>query len=262
MKKFTLLLLVLCLMVACQEAPSSEKQSEEPVNAEVKVPEYPEALVKVLDKHGSLDKWKAMQTLKYDIVRENGAEKHTVDLHARRDRIESEKYTMGFDGQKAWVVADTSYKRDPKYMHNLMFYFYAMPFVLADEGIKYSTVDPINYEGVAYPGIKIDYNDGVGVSSKDEYILYYHPETYQMSWLGYTATFSSGEKSDRFNYIRYDDWGNFNGVILPNTISWYKHEEGKPIEPRNKVQFANIEVMNTQMEDELYAVPEGARVSE
>ena len=53
-----------------------------------------------------------------------------------------------------------------------MFYFYAMPFILADDGIIYEDVAALKFEGKSYPGIKISYESGVGESPEDEYILY------------------------------------------------------------------------------------------
>ena len=48
----------------------------------------------------------------------------------------------------------------PKFYYNLMFYFYAMPFILADDGIVYEDVKPLDIEGKSYPGIKISYESG------------------------------------------------------------------------------------------------------
>ena len=35
-----------------------------------------------------------------------------------------------------------------------------MPFVLADEAIRYDTAEDLEFEGKFYPGIHISYNDG------------------------------------------------------------------------------------------------------
>jgi len=118
-------------------------------------------------------------------------------LKTRAERIEASSFTSGFDGQRYWVQADTSYKGNPKFYTNLMFYFYAMPFVLADSGINYTPVEPLVFQETKYPGFRISYGDGIGVSPEDEYFIHYHPETFEMAWLGYTVTFYSGKKSDK-----------------------------------------------------------------
>jgi len=140
--------------------------------------EYPEALIKVLDAHGGLDAWRSYRTLSYLI----GEEKQTIDLHDRRELIEGENFTMGFDGEQVWAKSDTSYKGNPIFYKNLMFYFYAMPFVLADPGINYTAVDPLVFDDESYPGFRISYDDSIGVSPEDEYFIHYNPDTYQMEW--------------------------------------------------------------------------------
>ena len=65
----------------------------------------------------------------------------------------------------------TAYEGNPKFYYNLMFYFYAMPFILADDGIKYTDAEPLVFEGKSYPGIKISYEAGVGESPEDEYVI-------------------------------------------------------------------------------------------
>ena len=141
-----------------------------------------------------------------------------------------------------------------------MFYFYAMPFVLGDDGIIYSEAEPIEFEGVTYPGILISYNSGVGESPDDEYILYYNPETYQMEWLAYTVTFGKNEKSKDFRFIRYNDWQDLNGLQLPNSISWYTYENNTPKELRNTVEFVNVTLKNSKPNSDLFEMPEGAAV--
>ena len=121
-----------------------------------------------------------------------------------------------------------------------MFYFYAMPFVLADDGIIYGDIDPLEFEGTTYPGISISYNEGVGSSSNDEYFIYYDPETYQMAWLGYTVTYFSKEVSEEVKWIRYAEWEDFEGISLPTALTWYKYENFLPSEPRNRVEFVDV----------------------
>ena len=107
-----------------------------------------------------------------------------------------------------------------------------MPFVLADDGITYEKTDDLVFEGINYPGYKISYNANVGSSPDDNYKIFYNPKTYQMEWLGYTVTYRSKKASDQFKIIKYENWNNVNGLILPLEITWYKTDEnGVPTEP-------------------------------
>lgn len=245
-------LLICFLAFSCDEPPQSSQAEVSPVAETV----YPAGISRVMKAHGGIDAWKSQRTLKYTILRETEGEVQTIDLWNRWDKVEMSDAVMGYDGEEVWLVADTSYKRDPVFYHNLMFYFYAMPFVLADDGIVYTDTTAVEFEGLSYPGVKISYDAGVGASDKDEYILYYHPETGQMAWLGYTATYFSGKKADSFNWIRYDDWIDVSGVILPKSLTWYKHENGFPNEPRNTVEFADISLSKEALPITTFQKPE------
>jgi len=256
--KYTLITaLVIITMVSCKQKTTPAKTKAVAV-AKARV--FPAEITKVFDAHGSLQKWNNMKAMSYEIVKDGGNEAQYIDLHNRRERIEASNFTSGYDGKQYWVQADTSYDGNAKFYTNLMFYFYAMPFVLADEGINYDAVDPITFDGVSYPGYRISYNDGVGISSKDEYFLHLDPKTSEMAWLGYTVTYFSGEKSEKKSWIRYNDWKTFNGVKLPNSISWYTTVEGIPAELRNSRSFDKVYVSKDAFADDKFAMTPGAKI--
>jgi len=194
----------------------------------------------------------------------NGDEITTTDLKNRKSLIEMPKHKIGYNGETVWLTSKdtTAYKGNPKFYYNLMFYFYAMPFVLADDGITYDEATPLVFEGQTYPGIKIGYEAGVGESPEDEYILYYNPETYKMEWLGYTVTFFSKEKSKEFHFIKYSNWQTVNGLLLPETLTWYKYENNLPTEKGNDLKFTDIQLSKEKMDASIFEVPEDAEIIE
>ena len=258
MKNLFSLLAIAITMVACNNSATTEVASAPTID----LSKYPAALQKVFEKHGSLATWKKMKALSYEIVKEGDNEKQMIDLYNRRERIEAAEFKTGFDGTNFWIEADPSYTGNPLFYHNLMFYFYAMPFVLADDGIIYGDTEPLEYDGKSYPGLRISYNDGVGVSSQDNYFIHYDPSTYEMAWLGYTVTYFSGEKSEKISWIRYDDWKTMKGLSLPNSMTWFKVEEGKLIEPRNTRKFTNIILSETALADAVFAKTEAGQIIE
>ena len=183
--KNTLITSLTLLLIACQEQPKkqeapSQADSTEQIEART---EYPELLQKVFNAHGGIDNWKQMKSLVYEIPKSNLTETHTINLYSRKDRVATPDYSMGFDGSQVWLLdPDAKYTGDPVFYHNLMFYFYAMPFVLADQGIVYTQTENLEFEGKSYPGIGIGYEQHVGTSPKDEYYIHFDPETFQMAW--------------------------------------------------------------------------------
>jgi len=255
MKK-TLLLAVLSLaLFNCKQETKSNNYKDETLDVTTSI--YPEHISKIFDAHGGVDRWNTFNKLYFEIEKEGVNEKTTVALKNRESLIDAEHYLLGYDGKDIWLKEkDTvKYKSNPKFYYNLMFYFYAMPFVLGDDGIHYKDVEPLQYDGVSYPGILISYDNGVGESSDDEYILYYHPETYQMEWLAYTVTFFSKEKSKKFNLIKYNTWEKLEGLSLPKTLQWFKYEDGVIGDMRNELKFVNTK-LNTKEPVHSFFVPE------
>ncbi len=258
MRSTLFILLLTGLLFSCKHDPAHHDDHTK--NHMASKIDYPDALDKVFDNHGSVGLWNKMKAMTYDIVKEGGNESQSINLQTRVERISGPTFESGYDGENYWAKADTSYKGNPIFYTNLMFYFYAMPFVLADEGIVYSETEPLMFEDKSYPGYRISFKSDIGVSPEDEYFIHYDSETHEMAWLGYTITYFSGEKSDNISWIRYNDWKKISGLKLPNSLSWYKSEEGKITELRNTREFTNIHVSETPFADSKFAMPEGAKV--
>jgi len=251
MKNILLMITMVSILVACK----NEQKKEIVQKDEIEEVKYPKAISKVFETHGGLNQWKEMKTLSFTL----NNEAYTVDLPSRRIVLNSPNYSLGFDGKEVWLKQQDSvaFKGNPDFYYNLYFYFYAMPFVLADDGIVYSETKPLTFEGVTYPGVKISYKANVGTSPDDNYFIFYHPETKQMAWLGYTVTFFSKESTDNYSLIRYSDWENVNGLLLPKSITWYaKDENGQPKEPvKEPVVFLKASLSKDSLADSFYQKP-------
>ena len=263
MRKLSLVL-ALILVAACKTEPKKDTpESMVQMEKTQEIMAYPENLARVFKAHGGLDTWKEIRTLSYEMPKSSGSEVHTIDLRSRKDRVDTGQISMGFDGTAVWLLdPDKTYQGDAGFYHNLMFYFYAMPFVLADKGIIYSKTEPLEYDGVSYPGIRISYKTGVGTSSKDEYFIHYDPETQKMAWLGYTVTYRTGEISDNVKWIRYDDWQTVDGLVLPKSVTWYNYEGRKILDARSNVPFEKVQVSTESMPNSFYQKPDNAVVVE
>ncbi len=245
MKKLSTLLLLVLVLISCKQEVKSDQTtvvSETP--KEEVTPDrsgnFPEEINAVFAAHGGIKAFDTMNTLVFEMEKEGGNEKHTTDLKSRHARIESNKFALGFDGKEAWLEQDSTYfKGNPRFYHNLMFYFYAMPFVLGDEGVFYEKVEDLQVDGVSYPGYKISYGEGVGDSPKDNYFLYYDANSKQMKFLGYTVTFFSKETSEKISLIEYADWNDVNGLVLPKTLKWRDYKDGVVGDVKSERSFVN-----------------------
>lgn len=259
MKKTTILFTVLSILACKQSLKNEEKEPQISMEEKMDDHAFPEALSKVFDAHGRLELWKRQRTLSFVLPNPELPETHTIDLWSRKDRMDTDQFSLGFDGKQVWLLdPQKNYRGDPAFYHNLMFYFQAMPFVLADDGIVYTAAEDLEFGGKSYPGIQIGYKTGVGASSKDEYFIHFDPETHQMAWLGYTVTYMTGEHSDNFRWIHYNEWQEVDGVLLPKAITWHNYEGRTILEAKNTVLFENVSLSEEPKPDSFYAKPEGA----
>lgn len=260
MKRIIILSLFLSAIYACKtEQQNTSPQSKVASDTSI---DYPRELTKVFDQHGGMDLWNSFRTLSYEIVKDGDNEKQTIDLLSRHEVIEASTFRSGYNGKEYWVEADTTYKGNPKFYTNLNFYFFAMPFVLADQGISYTPTEPLVFEGTEYPGYQITYGDGIGISPQDQYFIHYDPKTFKMAWLGYTVTYFSGEPSAKISWIHYNQWENFKGVQLPTELTWYNVEEGQITTPRKTRNFTAVKLSKEISDPSIFDKTANARVIE
>lgn len=262
MKNSALLFLTITVFFSCKQDTKTNDYKNETLDVTTSI--YPENISKIFDAHGGLNNWNAMQSLVFTIPKPDGDEITTTNLKSRESLIDMPNHTIGFDGNELWLLQKdtTSYKGNARFYYNLMFYFYAMPFVLADDGIIYKDVEPLTFEGKKYKGILISYDSGVGESPEDEYILYLDTETNKMAWLAYTVTFFSKEKTKDFHLIKYDDLQMVNDLLLPKTLKWYNFENKVVGEFQREMSFVNVSISQTKPEDSLFEKPDNAKVIE
>ena len=267
MKNYSIAIVLLLIVTACKQNKAAEvvittDYKNEVLDATTSI--YPENVTKILNAHGGIHQWNAFNTLVFTMKKPTGDEVTITDLKDRRSQIETDAFKIGYTGKEAWLVnkGDNKYEGNPQFYYNLMFYFYAMPYVLADDGITYTNVEPLKVEGKEYPGIKISYGAAIGESPEDEYIMYYDAETNKMTWLGYTVTYFTKEKSKDWHFIKYADWQTVNGMVLPKTLEWYTSDGFTIGEKRNDLLFTDISLSKDKLEDAVFAKPEDAVVAE
>ena len=262
--KYIYFLVLTTLIISCKQTSDRNSENIRPEDVVSKPKVYPENISKIFNAHGGLATWNAMQNLEFTIPKESGDEVTTVNLKNRKSLISMANHMIGYDGNNVWLHSKDTvvYKGNPKFYYNLMFYFYVMPFVLADDGINYENTNPLVFEGKTYPGIKISYNVGIGESSDDEYILYYDAETNRMTWLGYTVTYFSKEKGKEFHFIKYGNWQTIEGLLLPETLTWYNYENNMPTTKRSDRTFSNVVISKEKANKTIFEIPEGAKIIE
>ncbi len=250
---------MIALLISCEAKKTEPTVAEVPATPEVDYTAHhvPEVTA-VFDAHGGFDTWSTLKSLSYDM----GGSTTLTELQNRYARIESEEQTVGFDGENVWVYPPSEDADRQRMRYNLMFYFYAFPFVVGDPGVNYDVLPQIELAGKSYNQVKIAYDAGVGDAPNDSYIICSDPETNKMEWLLYTATFGGASK-DKYSLIKYEDWQNYGGVTLPGKLQWYTYEDGVVGEPRGSGRtFENVQVSTEYPSMDKFKMPEGASIAQ
>lgn len=262
MKKLAAIVLTLCLF-SCESNKKINVEVTEEVSVEA--PKHPELLTKFLEAHGGLDRWNSFGTLEYDIDGTLGRvkkEHQVIDLHTRKVLIEGDSFKIGMNGQEVWVTPskETFGSMSPRFYHNLFFYFFSIPHVLADLGAIYEDMGEQTINDKTYRALKVSFDGNIGDAPDDFYIAHLDPETYQLEVLLYTVTYFSGEKSQRFNSLVYDKWQEVDGLIVPQYMAGYKFEDGKTGDLRYESTFSNVTFKENTPNSSLFDIPEGALI--
>lgn len=268
-----ILISISILVVSCQPQATTQEESHSPPEEERFVPaNVPASLERTWEAHGGLDPWYTYQTLEYDleVVRGEegeGAMQHSViDLKSRRERITYDEYEIGYDGQDFWYMADSipAEHPEPRFYINLQFYFFALPFVLADPGITYEDLGKRPFDGKDYDVVKVGYKEGVGEAPEDQYLLYLDPDTHRLHLLLYSVTYFNAENATRYNAAIYEDWQEVYDLWVPRKMTSHQWDaEAEQIgEVRYIKTFSDVRFSTEAPAAELFHKPEGAEVSE
>jgi len=220
----------------------------------------PQELMDGINAHGGLAHWNDMKTLEYSFPKGEGKELHQVDLPSRKVRITHDNYTLGFDGSEVWVTPNKEAmgRTSPRFYHNLIFYFYAIPYVLGDPGINYEVLPQREINGKTLNAVKITYDDGIGDAPEDYYIAHFDAETNELYLLLYTVTYFSGTTNEKFSALLYDEWKEVNGLKIPKVMKGYKYEADTLGAERYVRIFDDIKLNKESLDDSIFEIPEGA----
>ncbi len=262
-----LLVLASLLVCSCGQNIATNQQEELPKNTVPKkvinTTQYPNLLQKALEAHGGLDTWRSYASLKYDKVSAEGSsENQLINLYNRKVLISRETVQIGFNGEQVWVSPNLAAygKGSARFYHNLHFYFFGIPFLLADPGINYEDQGEVMIDSVSYKALKITYNEGIGDSDGDVYIAHFDPETYQLKLLLYTVTYYGDNGAASFNALKYEEWQKIDGLLVPKTYVGYVYENGSLGKQRYSATFNNISFMEEAPDESLFEIPEVAEI--
>jgi hypothetical protein len=233
--------------------------------------------------HGGLESWLAQGTIAFDFdYRPIGSPErrmHTAQkidlwraraLHEELEGGAGAEATFGWDGERAWIApGPDAFPSPARFWALTPYYFVGMPFVVADPGTRYELLENAELDGETYRLVKITYEEGTGDSPDDYYILYIHPESYELAALRYVVAYpgffpEGGHTPEKL--MRYTDYRRVGELQIAQTLdtyAWSPGEDGEPGSVGEKV--TEITVADLSMGDEwpadVFAPVDGAEIS-
>lgn len=207
----------------------------------------PESLALVdamIEAHGGMERWTSAPTVSWeDEFRRGDAEsgqpsRVTVEQGSRRAYIDypGSEQSMAWDGEKAWSV-DWSSPAPPRFVALLDYHFLNLPWLARDPGVNLSRPGEARLWAVpddptVYRTVKITYDEGVGDTPDDYYMLYIDPETDLLKANEYIVTYEAllpeGVEHTPPHLLVYDEYETVASLVVPSHYTIYEEGEDGP----------------------------------
>jgi hypothetical protein len=230
-------------------------------------------LDRTYEAHGGLGLWRSFRWVDFDLnwktPKGDQIERHTFDLNSRDGLIKAEKYMLGAEKGEVWIHpnAEALGGTPPRFYMWTPFYFFAMPFVFADEGVRQEPLGAKNVGGVEYDAVKITFAPGTGDTPEDFYVAYLERPAGQLKIVSYIVTYPSlrqGKSLEELEQhaIVFEQWQSSFGLSVPKTgrlFNWKNDQiEGEPL---GTLEFSGVRFSAQPPERDRFKKPEGAVVA-
>ncbi len=179
-----------------------------------------------IERAHNLTGWRAHQALQVRVQLESGGQTRfdavfVFDTPLGKSRFTTEAAEAVFDGRTAWVTPSDAELPRARFQLLTWPYFIAAPMKLSDPGTHLSPLGDRPFDGLPLPAAKLTFDNGVGDTPEDWYIVYRAPTTDRLRALAYIVTFGkTAEQAEATPHVAsYEAWTTVDGVLLPTRIS-------------------------------------------
>lgn len=197
----------------------------------------PEAneLVDQIEKKHQKESWYAQELIVFDLelyfsgkARFIGTVSMTPD--GGKVKMESADKTMIWDGENAWTNNSDADATKVRFDLLTWSYFFAAPYKFSDPGTKYSEFKERKLDKNSYPSFKLSFENGVGDSPDDWYIVYKDSKENLLAAMAYIVTYSKDVKDAEQDphLITYEAYETVNGIPIATQWNfWTWNEAGE-----------------------------------
>jgi hypothetical protein len=228
-----------------------------------------------IEAHGGLTRWYSNGPLAFRFnyqPLDDGTPRDTYEVasywsaRTRHRLVSDTTIHYGWDGQQAWAApTDTLIPYNVRFWSLTPYYFVGIPFVLADEGINLTMMEPDTLAGSPYDLIKVTYEDGVGDAPDDYYVIYVGRDNnrvgairYIVSYPGYFA--DGGHAPEKL--MSYEGTQMIDGITLPERYRTFRWKDERRGEHITNITLSEVE-FRPDVGADYFAVPaEAVRIQD
>jgi len=192
--------------------------------------------------HGGMKTWALAPTVSFeaDMVPagqiQGAPARVTVEQGRRRayQEIPALSARMAWDGEKAWSE-NWKLPFPPRFAALLHYYFANLPWLARDPGVRLASESTAKLPGDAtqYLAVRMTFEEGIGDSPRDYYLLFIHPQTRRLRAAEYISTYAGvlppGVKASPPNVLLYEEHATVNGLLVPTRYEFFVKEGHKPM---------------------------------
>ena len=194
-----------------------------------------EVVESMIAAHGGMERWANAPAVSFEDefkqgeATEGGVSRVTVEQGPRRAYIDfpDTEMRMAWNGEKAWSE-NWGAPMPPRFLALLNYYFLNLPWLTLDPGVHLGEPATARLwdEPTEYVTVKMTFDEGVGDTPDDYYILYIHPETHRLAATEYTVTYTSllpeGVESTPPHILVFDEHETVGGLVVPTHYTIYE----------------------------------------
>ena len=196
-----------------------------------------QTIARAIEAHGGLAHWYAQGPLKFRFTYEpldpQKTKRDTVQIvdtwsaRARHTSPDDPSTQFGWDGQRAWTT-DEALEITPRFWALTPYYFVAVPFVFADEGVHLERAGEQVFEEKTYEVIKVTFGEGVGDAPEDYYMVYVDRQSGRVGGVRYIVSYpgffpEGGHTPEK--WMAYDGVQEVDGIKFPQTFRTFAWDE-------------------------------------
>lgn len=209
----------------------------------VQAAETPRQIVdSMIAAHGGMEKWSSAPAVSFEVemlpAGQTGGMVSRVTVEQGRRRayhdVPALSARMAWDGEKAWSE-NWKLPFPPRFAALLHYYFANLPWLTRDPGVRLASEGAAKLPGdsVEYLTVRMTFEEGVGDSPRDSFLLFVNPETHRLRAVEYVSTHPAvlpkGVSSFPPNLVLYEEHATVNGLVVPTRYEFFRRDGHVPL---------------------------------